>query len=100
MTLSNVFIGKKVVQQIYMNNALIYQANGWQSLPSTPQIVWQKQCGTGMSPYSSAFDSKNNLVISYYYSNACWLMKLDPDGNVLFNKKIDTADNGQYDIYI
>lgn len=100
MTLSNVFIGKKVVQQIYMNNALIYQANGWQSLPSTPQIVWQKQCGTGMSPYSSAFDSKKNLVISYYYSNACWLMKLDPDGNVLFNKKIDTADNGQYDIYI
>lgn len=100
MTLSNVFMGKKVVQQIYMNNALIYQANGWQSLPSTPQIVWQKKCGTGTSFYSSAFDSKNNLVLSYYYSNASWMMKLDPDGNVLWNKKIDTADNKKFDIYI
>lgn len=100
MTLSNVFFGKKVVQQIYMNNALIYQANGWQSLPSTPQIVWQKQCGNGTPPYSSAFDSKNNLVVSYYYSNGSWMMKLDPDGNVLWNKRIDTADNNKYDIYI
>lgn len=100
MTLSNVFMGKKVVQQIYLNNALIYQANGWQSLPSTPQIVWQKQCGNGIPPYSSAFDSKNNLVMSYYYSNASWMMKLDPDGNVLWNKRIDTADNNKYDIYI
>lgn len=27
-------------------------------------------------------------------------MKLDPDGNVIWNKRIDTADNNKYDIYI
>lgn len=100
MTLSNVFMGKKVVQQIYMNNALIYQANGWQPLPSTPQTVWQKILGNGNAYYSVKFDNNNNLVMTYYYNNATWAMKVDPDGNVLWNNRIDTTDNVQLDIYI
>ena len=99
MTLSNVFIGKKVVQQIYLNNALIYQANGWQPLPNTPQTIWTKQFGDASFAFSITFDSKNNMATTYYYNSAIWMIKIDPDGKVLWNNRIDTAGSTAFDLY-
>lgn len=81
MTLSNVFIGKKVVQQIYMNNALIYQAKGWETLPSTVQEVWTKKYNN-FSRGTCTIDLNGYI----YYADGVSLSKLDSDGMLLWQK--------------
>lgn len=99
MTLSNVFIGKKVVQQIYLNNAIIYQSKGWETLPCAPTEVWTKNYdGAGNSYIRSAdTDKDNNLYATTSFGN---VYKLNSEGEVLWKKylnaeylKIDTDNN-------
>lgn len=86
MTLSNVFIGKKVVQQIYMNNALIYQAKGWETLPSTVQEVWTKKYDN-FNRGTCTIDLKGCI----YYANGVSLSKFDSDGMLLWQKAYPEA---------
>lgn len=90
MTLSNIFIGKKVVKQAYLNNALIYQSKGWETLPSTCQEVWTK---TYPNIYSSIYpitcDKDNN---TYFISNY-FLYKISPDGSLVW-QPIELAKQG------
>ena len=64
MTLSNIFFGKKVVQQAYLNNALIYQSKGWKTLPSTCSEVWTKELGIVDTDTINQclIDTNNNIV--------------------------------------
>jgi hypothetical protein len=89
--LSNIFIGDKVVQQVYLNDALMYQSNGWQALPTTPQLAWTKSIITYDSDnYKGSLYSKN------YYDNtiitllAQTLIKTDYEGNIIFRKQLDS----------
>ena len=82
MTLSNVFIGKKVVQQIYMNNALIYQAKGWETLPSTAQEVWTKSYNN-FSYFNYCTIDLNNYIYTVSQNS---LSKFDTDGTLLWSK--------------
>lgn len=87
MTLSNVFMGKKVVQKIYLSNALIYQSKGWETLPSTVQEVWTKD-------YSD-FRSIDNCIVDFnnyiYLLSGNLLYKLDPEGTVAWSKTFPGA---------
>lgn len=82
MTLENVFVGKKVVQQIYLNNAIIYQSKGWETLPCAPTEVWTKTCGNNSTIYNSAVDMDNNIYIATF--NAVY--KVNSDGILIWKK--------------
>lgn len=82
MTLSNIFFGKKVVQQAYLNNALIYQSKGWETLPSTCTEVWTKEYGIQSNLYSLTIDLDNNI---YALGNKS-LYKFDSNGEILWQK--------------
>lgn len=82
MTLSNVFIGKKVVQQIYLNNAIIYQSKGWETLPSTAQEVWTKKYDNFTNNSICTIDLNNCI----YYADGISLVKFDSDGMLLWKK--------------
>lgn len=83
MTLSNVFIGKKVVQQIYLNNAIIYQSKGWETLPCAPTEVWTKTCASAVtSVRNCAVDQDNNLYIATYDA----VYKVNSDGILIWKK--------------
>ena len=88
MTLSNIFIGKKVVQQAYLNNALIYQSNGWQTLPSTCTEVWDKELESTKSIKYIDTDAEGNLFALYEDS----LCKYSSDGTLLFT--LNFSHNG------
>lgn len=99
MTLSNVFIGKKVVQQIYLNNAIIYQSKGWETLPCAPTEVWTKNYDSAGNEYirSADIDKNNNLFTITSFGN---VYKISPDGEVIWEKnynafflKIDSDNN-------
>lgn len=76
MTLSNIFFGKKVVQQAYLNNALIYQSKGWETLPSTCSEVWTKNYEYSNRIVDAAKDDLDNL----YISSENTIYKIDSDG--------------------
>lgn len=76
--LSNIFFGKKVVQKAYLNNALIYQSKGWQTLPSTCTEVWTKSYEKVDSIGAIVKDDSDNLYIGT--SNAVY--KFDSDGKL------------------
>lgn len=76
--LSNIFFGKKVVQKAYLNNALIYQSKGWQTLPSTCTEVWTKSYEKVGSIRAIVKDDSDNL----YIGADQYLYKIDPDGNL------------------
>ena len=79
MTLSNIFFGKKVVQQAYLNNALIYQSKGWETLPSTCTEVWTKSYDKINGIYSAIVkDNSDNLYVSSKNS----VYKIDSEGNL------------------
>lgn len=78
MTLSNIFFGKKVVQKAYLNNALIYQSKGWQTLPSTCTEVWTKSYEKVGSIRAITKDDSDNI----YIGADQYLYKMDPDGNL------------------
>lgn len=82
MSLDNVFMGKKVVQQIYLKNALIYQSKGWETLPSAPQVLWTKSYDNKSKPITdSAIDQNNNIYVCSQES----LCKIDADGALVWN---------------
>ena len=87
MTLSNIFFGKKVVQQAYLNNALIYQSKGWETLPSTCSEVWTKSYDTVNAVCSVAKDGLDNLYVASENS----VYKIDSDGNLMWKYAIDNA---------
>lgn len=78
MTLSNIFFGKKVVQQAYLNNALIYQSKGWETLPSTCTETWNKSYDKADAVCSVAKDDSDNLYVSSNNS----VYKIDSEGNL------------------
>lgn len=79
MTLSNIFFGKKVVQQAYLKNALIYQSKGWETLPSTCTEVWTKSYDKINGIYSAIVkDNSDNLYVSSKNS----VYKIDSEGNL------------------
>lgn len=82
MTLSNIFFGKKVVQQAYLNNALIYKSKGWETLPSTCSEVWIKAYVMEYNLYNLTSDLDNNI---YALGNKS-LYKFDSDGALLWQK--------------
>lgn len=86
MTLSNIFIGKRVVQQAFLNDAQIYQSKGWQALPSTMQIVFEKHYteADNSTIVSVKTDSNSNIVIAKQSE----ILKTDSDGELLWQKKI------------
>ena len=85
MTLNNIFFGKKVVQQAYLNNALIYQSKGWETLPSTCTEVWTKDYDISSSLGELVSDLDNNL----YGLNINSLYKFDSNGSILWQKKLE-----------
>lgn len=78
MTLSNIFIGKKVVKQAYLNNALIYQSNGWQTLPSTCSEVWTKSYDSVSAINAITKDNNNNV----YIGAGNTIYQFDTEGNL------------------
>lgn len=82
MSLDNVFMGKRVVQQIYLKNALIYQSKGWETLPSAPQIEWTKSYDNKSRPITdSAIDQNNNIYVCSQES----VCKIDADGTLVWS---------------
>lgn len=86
MTLSNIFFGKKVVQQAYLNNALIYQSKGWETLPSTCSEVWTKELGIVNSDIVNQCltDTNNNIYVLTHYQ----IFKLNSEGTLIWSKTI------------
>lgn len=76
--LSNIFIGKKVVKQAYLNNALIYQSNGWQTLPSTCSEVWTKSYNQTNTMGAIAKDNNDNI----YIGAGNTIYQFDTEGNL------------------
>lgn len=89
MTLSNIFIGKRVVQQTFLNDAQIYQSKGWQPLPSTMQIVLEKNYTEvdNSTIVSVKTDSNSNIVIDKQSE----ILKTDSDGELLWQRKISNT---------
>lgn len=102
MTLSNIFFGKKVVQQAYLNNALIYQSNGWQTLPSTCTEAWTKNVGIVNSNTvdQCVIDSNNNIYVLVDHR----IFKLNSEGILIWSKIINgierIAIDTNNDVYI
>lgn len=85
MSLDNVFMGKKVVQQIYLKNALIYQSKGWETLPSAPQVEWTKSFGTTeYTPQDYSVDKENNIYIVFVNC----IYKISSEGDLVWKKTI------------
>lgn len=90
MSLDNVFMGKKVVQQIYLKNALIYQSKGWETLPSAPQVLWTKKFGSiGSTMVDCAMDQDNNI----YILGLNYICKISSEGGLVWKKTI-SGSNG------
>lgn len=109
MTLSNIFFGKRVVQEAYLNNALIYKSNGWETLPSTFTEAWLKKYDNFDSFGSEklVFDSENNFycILRDKTTQKANLYKFNSDGTVLWHTNIDQLNyNGYFlgcrDVYI
>lgn len=108
MTLSNIFFGKKVVQQAYLNNALIYQSKGWETLPSTCMEEWTKDLGSIIpaAVKQCIIDSDDNI---YLLTNS-EIIKLNSDGVLIWSElangiqriAVDNNDNNNnvYVVYI
>lgn len=85
MSLDNVFMGKKVVQQIYLKNALIYQAKGWETLPSSPQVLWNKSYGSQQNTFKDcAVDQDNNIYIAF----PDWIYKISSEGILIWKNQM------------
>lgn len=97
MTLSNIFFGKKVVQQAYLNNALIYQSKGWETLPSTCMEEWTKDYDDATSNiYDCAIDLDNKIyVVTNNGKNN--VIKLDSDGKIIWKKYYKDANHVKID---
>lgn len=85
--LSNIFFGKKVVQKAYLNNALIYESKGWQTLPSTCTEVWTKSYEKAGSIRAIVKDEDDNL----YIGSGNTVYKVDSDGNLKWKCAVKTG---------
>lgn len=85
MTLENIFFGKKVVQKAYLNNALIYESKGWQTLPSTCTEVWTKSYEKVGSIGAIVKDEDDNI----YIGSGNTVYKVAPDGNLKWKCAVD-----------
>lgn len=74
--LSNIFYGKKVIQQVFMNNATMYKSKGWETLPSTYQeqysIAPAKLYNTGQEIRKIVSDDKGNIIVLTVYNLYCF----------------------------
>lgn len=64
--LKNIFYGDRVVQQAYLNDALIYQADSWTNTPSTMQQVSISKTPLLRKTRGGAnmlFNSKNEMIV-------------------------------------
>lgn len=64
--LKNIFYGDRVVQQAYLNDALIYQADSWTNTPSTMQLVSKSAVPLLRKTRGGAnilFNSKNEVIV-------------------------------------
>ena len=94
--LNNIFIGNKVVKQAFLNDALIYQSNGWEPTPSTMQKVLNKtytEIPDMGGTVSVKVDSKGNIISA----RGKGLYKTDADGKLLWQKPI-FASNSNFGI--
>lgn len=96
--LNNIFIGKKVVKQAFLNDALIYQSNGWEPTPSTMQQVWSREFseiqGSNTKHPIVKVDSQNNIIAMM--PNV--IFKLNSDGSLLW--KIDFPNESIFSIAV
>lgn len=88
MTLSNIFFGKKVVQQLYVGQIKLYQSAGWETLPATVQQVWQKSVSSNFD--AIAVDSQDNIYTGEYDS---YLTKFSSDGTQIWQTKLSSRVN-------
>lgn len=88
MTLSNIFFGKRVVQQAYLNNALIYQSKGWETLPSTCTEAWTKSYLMSSGLYNLTSDLDNNI----YAVSDTSLYKLNSEAEILWQKDFSNEE--------
>lgn len=61
--LSNIFIGDKVVQKAYLNNGLLFQADGWNNTPVSAQKQYYTSTGGTGAGINGAFDKNNDLIV-------------------------------------
>ena len=90
--LNNIFIGNKVVKQAFLNDALIYQSNGWEPTPSTMQQVFNKQYSeipNSTSSISVKVDSRGNIISARLKT----IYKTNSDGKLLWQKTIFTSNS-------
>lgn len=94
MALDNIFMGKKVVQQAYLGNKLIYQTNGWSGIPEDytksdlpPVALNAFQLNTNIT-----YLPDNTLAIGYIGKSTIGsnsgvpnITKIDLNGNVIWN---------------
>lgn len=95
MMLSDVFIGKKVVQQIFLNNMVIYQAKGWQTLPVDCKELWTKDYSPCLTENvtCATFDHCENII---FKNNSGTLFKIDKEGHMLWSYRV-FSNNGRDD---
>lgn len=93
--LKNIFYGDRVVQQAYLNDALIYQADSWTNTPSTKQLDYVSSLPLLRKTRRGAsvrFNSKNEMIVvdeqyntsdsNYYYR----ISKINTsDGTLLYS---------------
>lgn len=97
MALDNIFMGKRVVQQAYLNNALLYQANGWKGNPEDysetvlPSFTPDSNTNSTISELSNiTYLEDDTLLIQYTTgSRVTGLAKISLTGDVIWQ----TIDN-------
>lgn len=74
--LSNIFYGKKLIKQVIMNNATMYQSKGWETLPSTYQeqysIAPVKLNNMNQKILKIVSDTKGNTIVLTALSLYCF----------------------------
>lgn len=81
--LNNIFIGNKVVKQAFLNDALIYQSNGWESTENALQTAWVRSDITYV-PSKISTDHENNILIIGSIAANWYVIKLNSDGTMLW----------------
>lgn len=81
--LNNIFIGNKVVKQAFLNDALIYQSNGWQTTENALQTEWIRSDIT-YSVEKISTDHDNNILVIGAIAGNWYVIKLNSDGTMLW----------------
>lgn len=81
--LNNIFIGNKVVKQAFLNDALIYQSNGWQTTENALQTEWIRS-DIAYSVEKISTDHDNNILVIGAIAGNWYVIKLNSDGTMLW----------------